>query len=154
MNEHLSWDELSILAQVIDICDSDEAAEEFKKYKRKMAVSKALQIISSTKSNPPPGFQNFCVIIDKPYKKLTLEKYEEIKKFIFENLDIQRYVTDEYITVLFDSLYLEWHVTTQVTPHMIKMANKQKAFFKKSLCFHANWEKNLLLMYIQNREQQ
>ena len=133
LNKHLNWDELSILAQVIDICDSDEAEKEFKKYKRKMAISKALQIISSTKRNPPPGFEKFCVIIDKPYKKLTVEEYEEIKKFIFENLDTQRYVTDEYIRVLFDSLYLEWHVTTQAIPHMIKMANKQKVDFKKSL---------------------
>ena len=133
LNQHLSWDELSILVQIIDICDSDEAEKEFKNYKKKMAVSKALEIISSTKSSPPLGFEKFCVIIDKPYKKLTVEEYEEIKKFIFENLDTQRYVTDEYIRVLFDSLYLEWHVTTQATPHMIKKANEQKAFFKKSL---------------------
>ena len=72
------------------------------------------------------------MIIDKPYKKLTIEKYEEIKEFIIENLDIHRYVTNEYIRVLFDSLYLEWHVTSQATPHMIKKANEQKTFFKKN----------------------
>ena len=98
-----------------------------------MAVSKALEIISSTKSNPPPEFEKFCLIIDKPYKKLTIEKYEEIKEFIFKNLDTHRYVTNEYIRVLFDSLHLEWYVTSQATPHMIKKANEQKEFFRKRL---------------------
>ena len=132
LNQHLSWDELSILTQIIDECGSDEAEQEFKKYKRKMAVSKALEIISSIESNPPPGFEKFCVIIDKSYKKLTIEEYEEIKKFVFENLDTHRYVTNEYIRVLFASLHLEWHVTILATPHMIKMIYERKEFFKKS----------------------
>ena len=29
LNQHLSWDELSILTQIIDICGSDEAEQEF-----------------------------------------------------------------------------------------------------------------------------
>ena len=132
VNQHLSWDEHSILTEIIDECGSDEAEQEFNKYKRKLAVSKALEIISSTESNPPPGFEKFCVIIDKPYKKLTTEKYEEIKTFIFNNLDINRYVTNGYIRVLFDSLHLEWHVTIQAIPYMIKMAHKQKAFFESN----------------------
>jgi len=129
VNQHLSWDEHSILTEIIDECGSDEAEQELNKYKRKMAICKALEIISSTKSNPPPGFEKFCVIIDKPYKKLTVDKYEEIKTFIFNNLDTHRYVTNEYIRVLFDSLHLEWHVTIQAIPHMIKMAHERKSFF-------------------------
>ena len=131
VNQHLSWDEHSILTEIIDECDSDEAEQEFHKYKRKMAISKALEIISSTESKPPAGFEKFCVIIDKPYKKLSTEKYEEIKTFIFNNLDVHRYVTNEYIRVLFDSLHLEWHVTTQAIPHMIKMAHERRTFFIK-----------------------
>ena len=42
VNQHLSWDEHSILSEIIDECGSDEADEEFKQYKRKMALSKAL----------------------------------------------------------------------------------------------------------------
>ena len=133
LSQHLSWDELSILTEIIDICGSSEAKQEFDKYKKKMAVSKALEIINSTKSDPPLGFEKFCVIIDKPYKTLTVKEYEEIKKFIFENLDTHRYVTNEYIRVLFGSLQLEWHVTLQATLHMVKKANEQKAFFKKNL---------------------
>ena len=129
VNQHLSWDEYFILIEIIDECDSDEAEQEFKKYKRKMAISNALEIISSTESNLPRGFENFCVIIDEPYTKLTVEKYEEIKTFIFKNLDVHRYVTNKYIRVLFSSVHLEWHVTTQAVPHMIKMAHDQQTLF-------------------------
>ena len=130
VNQHLSWDEYYILTEIIDKCNSEEAEKEFITYKRKMAVSQALEIISSIENVPPLGFERFCVIIDKPYKKLTVEKYEEIKTFIFDNLDTHRYVTNKYIRVLFDSLHIEWHVTVQATPHMIKLAYKQQACFK------------------------
>ena len=129
VHQHLSWDEHSILSEIINECDSEEAEQEYNKYKRKRAISKALEIISSTESDPPPGFEKFCVIIDKPYMKLTVEKYEEIKAFIFDNLDTNRYCTNEYIRVLFDSVHLEWHVTKQATPHMIKMALERRDFF-------------------------
>ena len=130
VNQHLSWDEYSILTHIIDECESEEAEEEFNKYKRKIAISQALEIINSIESDPPPGFTKFCVIIDKPYKKLTVEKYEETKTFIFNNLDTNRYVTNKYIRVLFDSLHIEWHVTVQATPHMIIMAYEKQACFK------------------------
>ena len=133
VNQHLSWDEYFILTEIIDECDSDEAEQEFKKYKRKMAISNALEIISSAESSLPPGFEKFCVIIDKPYKKLTVEEYEEIKAFIFTNLDTHRYVTNKYIRVLFDSLHIEWQVTTQAMPHMSKMAYDQREIFTKNL---------------------
>ena len=132
VNQHLSWDEHSILTEIINECGSDEAEQEFNKYKKKMAISKALEIISSTESKPPAGFEKFCVIIDKPYKQLSAEKYEEIKAFIFSNLDVYRHVTDGYIRVLFDSLHIEWHVTMQAIPHMIKMAHERRAFFIKN----------------------
>ena len=130
--QHLSWNEYYILSHIIDECGSDEAKQEFEQYKKKLAVSKALEIISSTKSNPPPGFEKFCVIIDKPYQQLTVEKYEEIKQFIFDNLEVHRYVTTGYIRVLFDSLHLEWHVTVQAIPHMIRIAHKCRELFMRN----------------------
>ena len=45
---HLSWDEHSILSEIIDECDSVEAEEEFYQYKKKMALSKALEIKGSS----------------------------------------------------------------------------------------------------------
>ena len=132
VNQHLSWNEYFILTEIIDECDSDEAEQEFNQYKRKMAISNALEMISSTECNPPPGFEKFYSIIDKPYTKLTVEKYEEIKTFIFQNLDVHRHVTNKYIRVLYDSLHLEWHVTMQAVPYMIEMAHKHKALFAKN----------------------
>ena len=102
LNQHLSWDEHSILIQIIGICCSKEAEQEFMRYKRKIAVSKALEIIISTMSNPPPGFETFSVIIDKPYRQMTFEEYEDIKQFIFDNLDIKHYVTHKHIRILFN----------------------------------------------------
>ena len=133
VNQHLSWDEYFILTEIIDKCGSDKAEEEFQKYKRKMAICNALEIISSVESNPPQGFERFCVVIDKPYRKLTAKKYKEIKEFIFTNLDTHRYVTNKHIRVLFDSLHLEWHITAQATPHMIEMARDRRAMFTKNL---------------------
>ena len=43
LNQHLNWDEHSILTKIIDICDSEEAEQEFDKYKKKMAVSKSFR---------------------------------------------------------------------------------------------------------------
>ena len=134
VNQHLSWDEDYILTEIIDECESDEAKQEFIKYKRKIGVSQALEIINSNESDPPPGFEKFCVVIDKPYKKLTVEEYEEIKTFIFKNLDTHRYVTNKYIRVLFHSLHMEWLVTVKATPHMIRTAYKQQECFKSN-CF-------------------
>ena len=132
VNLHISWDEYYILTEIIDECESDEAEKEFDKYKRKIAISQALEIINSIEGDPPPGFEKFCVVIDKPYKKLTVEEYEKTKTFIFKNLDTNRYVTNKHMRVLFSSLYLEWHVTVQATPHMIKMAYEQQACFENN----------------------
>ena len=145
ISQHISWDEHYILNEIIDVCSSDEAEKEFTQYKRKIAISKALEIISSTESDPPPGFDKFIVIIDEPYRKLTVEKYEEIKKFIFDNLDIYRYVSSGYIRVLFNSLHLEWHVTTQATPYMIKMALKRRAVFTKNCYVFMQIEKEIII---------
>ena len=132
INDHISWDEYYILIQIISECDSDEAEQELDKYKKKVAISTTLEIISSVKRDPPTGFEKFYAFIKKPYKKLTIEEYEKVKSFIFDNLDVHRYVTNGYIEILFDSLHIEWHVTTQATPHMIKVANEQQEFFTKN----------------------
>ena len=131
VNRCISWDEHSVLREIIDVCESVEATEEFYQYMKKMALAKGLEIISSAESDPPPGFEKFYVIINESYKKLTYNQYEEVKKFIFENLNVSRYVTTGYIRVLFGSLHLEWHVTKQASPYMKEMANKQRKVFEK-----------------------
>ena len=132
LRQHISWDEHTVLCEIIDICGSDEAEHEYNQYKRKIAVIKALEIISSVEEEPPPGFEKFCVVISKPYKKFTIEQYEKMKAFIFDNLNVHRYVSNGYIRVLFDSLHLEWHVTTQAIPHMIKIVRERREFFEEN----------------------
>ena len=132
ISQHISWDEHSILSEIIRVSDSEEAEQELNQYRRKLAISKALEIISSTENNLPPGFKRFIVVINKSYQKLTIDEYEEIKKFIFDHLDVYPYVATGYIRVLFDSLHLEWHVTSQATSHMIKMARQRQAVFTKN----------------------
>ena len=131
VSQHLSWMEHSPLDEIIDECDSNDAVKEFNQYKKKLGACQALEIISSAESDPPKGFERACVVINQPYKRLTVEDYERIKSFIFANLDVYRYVTTGYIRVLFDSLHLGWHVTMQAIPHMIKMAHKQQSLFTK-----------------------
>ena len=56
VNLYLSWDEYSILTEIINKCDSDKAGMEFMKHKKKLTVFNDLKI-TSTKGSPPPGFQ-------------------------------------------------------------------------------------------------
>ena len=130
VNLHLSWDEYSILTEIINKCDSDKAGMNFMKHKKKLTVSNDLEI-TSTKGSPPPGFQEFCVTLNKPYKLLTAEKYKELKTFIFNSLNVHCYVTTGYIKVLYNPLHLEWHVTMQAISHMVKIAHEKQDFFKK-----------------------
>ena len=136
VSQHLSWMEHSPLDEIIDECDSDEAVKEFDQYKKKLGAYQALELIGSAESDPPKGFERVCFVINKRYKRLTVQDYEEIKSFIFANLEVYRYVTTGYIRLLFGSLSLEWHVTTQAISHMIKMAyTHQVIFIKKFYVF-------------------
>ena len=136
VGQHLNWDEPSILTEIINECGLKKIGQKFNEYKKEMATFRTIEIVSSDKSDPPPGFEKLSVVIDKPYVILTLDKYEDIKSFIFKNLDVHRYVTSGYIRVLLDPLHLEWHVTTQAIPHMIKMAHEEQEVFKsKSFIF-------------------
>ena len=130
VDHYLSWDEYSILSEIIDICYSNKAEEEIDKYEKKMAGVKIKETTSSAK--PPPGFESLYVIIDNDEHciELTIEKFKEIKISIFDNLNTNCYCTIEQKSVQNHSLHLEWHVTRQVVPHMIKVAKEQQAFFK------------------------
>ena len=69
-------------------------------------------------SGNPRNPSKTAPVIDKPYVKLTVDKYEDMKSFIFNNLDVHRYVTSGYFRVLLDPLHLEWHVTTQAIQYL------------------------------------
>ena len=107
LNQYIRWDEHSILMKFLKACSSEEATEEFLKYRRKVILSNALQIINiNSKSDPPPSFEKFCATIDKPYRKFTVEKYEEAKEFIIKNLDTNLYLSNEYIRALTIDIFM------------------------------------------------
>ena len=148
VNRYISWGEYSVLRNIIDECKSVEAIREFYQYKRKKALAKDLEIISSIESDPPPGFEKFYVIINQSYKKLTCGQYEDVKTFIFNNLNVRHYVATGYIRVFFDFLHLEWHVTMQAVPDMITVAEEKKKTFKKSPMFSCKLGRKLFLICI------
>ena len=135
---HLSWDEHSILTHIVDKCQSDKAREEIENFDKKlMEISERLEITSSTPEDDlPPEFKKICVIINKPLKNLTKQRYEEIKEFVFRQLDTRHYVAASYIKVLLCPFYLEWYVCGQAVPYMINMAFQNKdAFVKEDFVF-------------------
>ena len=128
---HLSWDEHSILTHLVSQCQSITAREEVENFDKKLAtICEGESIISDTpECNLPPEFKIFCVIINKPYKSLTKSKYDEIKEFVLKQLDVRPYVITSCIKVTFDSLRLEWYVTSQAVPYMVSMAYQNKDIF-------------------------
>ena len=129
---HMSWDEHSILTQIINHCKSVEGQQEIKDFERKLALFQGLQIISSRSSQSlSEDFVGFCVIIDQPYKKITIEEYKNIKAYICGKLNICAQVAGCYTKMLYHSIHIEWLVTVQAVPHMIKSAYQTKDIFIK-----------------------
>ena len=128
VKEHWSWDNYEILKDFIELCgDSKEANEEIGKFERKISACKGLNFVTDTlKINPPVGYERFYIYISKRYTKFTLEQYKEIKFYIFQQLATNHNVATDHIKVEFQSLHLEWYVTLQAIPYMIKKANQVK----------------------------
>ena len=129
---HMKWDEHCILTQIVNQCKSEEGQKEIEKFEKKVALYQALQIISSvSKQNLSEEFAKFCVIIDKPYKNVTVDEYKNVKAYIFSNLNVYAHVTVGSIKMLYHSLLIEWIVTSQAVPHMIRSAHERKDVFIK-----------------------
>ena len=133
VNPHLGWDEHYILRRIVDKCNSVEGREEIKKFVEKVALYQALEIISNiSKQNSSEEFAKFCVVIDEPYEYITVEEYEEVKDYIFRNLNVYAYVKVGHIKMLCRCLHIEWLVTAQTVPHMIESAHRNKSIFIKN----------------------
>ena len=134
---HMSWDEHSILTQIVNNCNSVEGQEEIENFEKKMALYQGLQIISSTsKQSLSKEFANFCVIINKPYKNVTIDEYKNIKAYICSNLNIDPNVIVGFAKILYHSLHIEWLVTVQAVPHMIKNVYQNKdVLIKEKIVF-------------------
>ena len=130
VSEHTSWDEHSVLTQIAQVCGSVEVQEEIEKFDKKLALFEGLQMISSTsKRSLPKDFVKFCVVIKKPYSNVTIKEYNEVKAYIFSNLETNCDVTVGFTTLLYHSLHIEWLVTVQAVPHMIRSAYESKHIF-------------------------
>ena len=137
ISQYISWDEHSILTQIVSWCKSDEGKQEIEKFDKKMALYQGLQIISNTSNQTlSEDFVKFCIVIDKPFKNITTEDYKKVKAYIQANLNINAYTTARFIRMLYHSLQIEWLVTIQAVPHMIKAANLSKnKFIKEKFVF-------------------
>ena len=136
---HLNWEEYYILESIIALTELKEAEDELDKYKKYMASKMGMRIISDTFSldDLPQNSIKLLIIVDKPYTKLTVEEYVELKEFIFATLKIKRYITFPYIRFFFESLHVEWYIPVQATGYLIKMATNlnESLFHKHSVVF-------------------
>ena len=135
LRQYWSWKEYSILEAIIAECDSQEANAELEKFEKLMSTYCGMKLISDkySPSELPKNYVNLSIIVDKPYKNLTLENFVQLRDFIFEHLDVHRFIALPFIKFLFSSLHLEWCIPVQAVSHVIKMANMHKESFISKL---------------------
>ena len=133
ISEYTSWDEHSILTHIALECESDKGQEEIEKFDKKLGMYEGLKMIAceSSKQSFSEDFIKLCIIINKPYKSVTMKEYENVKAFICSNLKIIPSVISSFFMMLYHSLHIEWLVTVQAVSHMIKIAHQNKDLFIK-----------------------
>ena len=147
LRKHWSWKEYSILKSIIAMCESKEAEDELDKFEKLMSSYCGMILISEEYSPDelPVNYVRLCITIDKPYKSLTLQDFYELRTFIFEHLDVQKYIALPFIKFLFSSLHLEWYIPMQAVSHIIKAVHKNKnSFIQKSIVLIKIGDKSIL----------
>ena len=147
LRRHWSWKEYSILKTIIAICDSGEAEAELDKFEKLMSSYCGMKLISEnySPSELPVNYVKLCITIDKPYKSLTLQDFYELRDFIFEHLDVQKYIALPFIKFLFSSLHLEWYIPMQAVSHIIKMIHVNRSILiQKSVVLIIIGDKSIL----------
>ena len=126
LRQHWSWKEYCILQHIISESESKEAKIELEKYEKMMSSYFGLQLIADNFSPDelPDEYIKMTIIVDKPYKELTLQDFIELRDFIFEQMDVKPYIAHPFIKFLFSSLHLEWYVLQQAVPHMVEISYK------------------------------
>ena len=142
LRKHWNWREYSILKGIIAESGLQEAKDELCKFEKLMGSYFGMKLISDeySPSELPVNYVKMCITIDQPYKDLTLQQYDEIRTFIFDHLDVQKYIALPYIKFLFSSLHLEWYIPVQAVSHVII---KTKKFSFKSLLSWLKLERRL-----------
>jgi len=138
LRQHWSWREYYILKEIISESNSKEARDELEKYEKIMSSYAGLQLISEKflPEDLPQDYVKMIIIIEKPYKELTLKECGEIRDFIFKHMDVKPYVAHPFIKFLFSSLHLEWFVLHHAIPYMTKVAHKNiHVFVEKSVSY-------------------
>ena len=128
LRKHWNWREYSILKGIIAESGSHEAKDELCKFEKLMGSYFGMKLISDeySPSELPVNYVKLCITIDQPYKDLTLQQYDEIRTFIFDHLDVQKYIAQPYIKFLFSSLHLEWYIPIQAVSHVTKAGQQNK----------------------------
>ena len=147
LRKHWNWKEYSILKTIIAMCDSEEAVAELDKFEKLMSSYCGMKLISDKYSPDelPVNYVKLCITVDKPYKSLTLQDFDELRSFIFEHLDVQKYIALPFIKFLFSSLHLEWYIPMQAVSHIIRAVHQnKKIFLQKSVIQITVGDKNIL----------
>ena len=138
LHQHWSWREYCILKHIISESNSKEAKDELEKHEKIMSSYAGLQLISDNflPEELPHNYVKMIVVIEKPYKEITMKEYVEIQDFIFKHMDVKPYIAHPFIKFLFSSLHLEWFVLHHAIPHMTKMGHKNiSVFAEKSITY-------------------
>ena len=147
LRKHWNWKEYSILKTIITICDSEEAEAELNKFEKLMGSYCGMKLISD-KYSPhelPVNYVKLCITVEKPYKSLTLQDFDELRNFIFEHLDVQNYIALPFIKFLFSSLHLEWYIPMQAVSHIMKAVHQNmKIFVQKCIVLIKIGDKKIL----------
>ena len=133
LRHHWSWNEYSLLESIIDLSGSAEAEDALTRYQNYMAANMGMKIVTESIDNLPPDCTKLCLILDRTYTKFTTENYKEVKKFIFNTLDVHKYIAYPFIRFLFGSLHLEIYVPKHAAEYMIKMVKTKEKVLKENL---------------------
>ena len=147
LRKHWSWKEYSILKTIITICESKEAEDELNKFEKLMSSCCGMELISEDHL-PNEILENYvklCIKVERPYKSLTLQDFNELKAFIFKHLNVREYIALPFIKFLFSCLHLEWYIPMQAVPHIIKAVHQnKKIFIQKSIVLIKIGDKSIL----------
>ena len=147
LRKHWNWEEYSILKGIIAESGSEEAKDELHKFEKFMGSYRSMKLISDKHlSNiSPEDYAKLCLIIEQPYKDLTLQDFKELRTFIFQHLDINECTALPFIKFLFRSLHLEWYIPIQAVSHIIKTARSNRtALIQKSIVLIKIGDKSIL----------
>ena len=126
LRRHWNWDEHDIIEHIITLSESEESQKELEKYKEFMAAKVGMEIIFDTLHELPHDAVKLSLCVKKPYSRLTVEEYQELKGFIFKTLEVNSYAKYPYVNVLYGSIHIDWYAPVQVAQHMINKAHVKK----------------------------